>query len=172
MQFCNHQSEHVDTADVWYPVTDTPNNPTVRQSVSRMIGKPLTEVWALLSITKHSIHSLDSAHYQWIRPNVFARTRTERGGGANVFPACADNHKFYLQYTSVYPSNDNRLENLWVRLQLAQGLYLRVCIDKSLGFYWNEVSLVCLCHICLLERGRWLYSFSRMWPSASSNQPR
>lgn len=44
----------------------------------------------------------------------------ERGGGANVSPACADNHNFDLKYMSAYLSNDNRLENLWMRLQVAQ----------------------------------------------------
>lgn len=77
MWICNHQKEHVDSADVYYPPGDA------QQSHSQTVClkddyKPLTEVWALLSITKHSIQSVDSPHSQWIRPNVFPLTHTGR----------------------------------------------------------------------------------------------
>lgn len=112
MQFCNHQNKYFDPADVWYPATDTPNNPTVRRPVSRMIGEPLTEVRALLSITKHSIQSLDSPHLQWIRPNVLPLTHTGRKGrrSKRVSSLCGQS-QVYLKYTSVYLSKITDLKS-------------------------------------------------------------
>lgn len=87
MRICNHQKEHVDSADVYYPPGDA------QQSHSQTVClkddyKPLTEVWALLRITKHSIQLVDSPHSHWIRPNVFPLTHTGGGGKAEEEQTC------------------------------------------------------------------------------------
>lgn len=79
----------------WYGPCTVPNdwpahNPAVRRSVSRMIAEPLTEVWAVLCITKHSMQRVGSAHLQWIRPNVFLLKHTVKKGRREklIYNAC------------------------------------------------------------------------------------